>query len=286
MDRNRNKQGSALIVTLLFGTVAVGLSLLLTAFALSDFRQIMALDESNTARYANESVGELMLDQYRSLDYGRDMMVACDANGNRTTKKVVSRDGKLFDIDGALLNYCTYDTAVAGSRTRYAVYYFKDKGSYTIKNAHDIDLTLDGRSGNFVLKNFGLKRISGEAPAESIMLYYRAAFNTGVVIDGSVSSLSEAEITVHAGAQNMELTIAINDISITELIGQDYLINFDIVSKDADNPAFVDSGITYIESITDFGATARRQIIELDRVSDTIVQQATYVIFGGTEVRL
>lgn len=310
MDKiNSQQKGSALIITILFGTVAVSLSLILSTFALNDFRQVSAVDEANTAKYANEAITEMALAKY---DSDRNKVTACDNNDivlgdNELIYKKIIEGGtaeiKRSNSDLAYPCEKIIETISDSNKIKTSVisYFYASKTELEFERNEVKIFTIPPNSANLKIS---LVEVGGEyirdLPQEvnkvniKVTFYINQTFlgisNTqfpsftfdpnGAVVTGqdqtiSINGSSEGQMQIR-----MYVESVLNDPNFISTSPAKVKVKIEPLNESEKN-MFLDSTITTIEATTEYGSIRKKTITEIDRRSGTIIDQATFVLYGS-----
>ena len=293
IDKYQKNRGSAIIVTMLFGTVAIGITLLLAAFSIDDYMQVSLTDESNTVGYANEATTELILGAY---NYNRGTMLACNGQNptsgdiylNTTTSKLMS------DIGNNILNDCeskiqsTPSPGISSDiTTKIRAYYFKSGATTVTFKQNEAKEFAIPKKGD-VATPFTINTVNhtncvscetdleltflmedGVVKKKEIQVLNNGLMNTQFFNDPSAKYLRIRPFIHLPGTPNSSLGIP-----------DSATVEFNIFYGNDIDYGYFDSGTTTIEAITEYGGTKRKLVTTLDRQSGTVLNQGDFVLYG------
>lgn len=303
MDKiNSQQKGSALIITILFGTVAMSLSLILSTFALNDFRQVSAVDEANTAKYANEAITEMALSEY---DLDRDKVFACNTDGtlleNTLIYKKINDDGTatIVNSTGNPVNTCTQTIETDSSsglkniQTNIISYFYASKAELEFERNEIKILTIPENSANLLLKieevnekyiNFPEEDINPSTVTMDFQVTHikDEISKTEMKNFNNLSNPSTQTISIDSTYSQLQIKMFVTSTSplFTDTTRAKVKISLIPDTQEGRNQ-FVDSTFTTIEATTEYGSIRKKTITEIDRRSGTIIDQATFVLYGS-----
>lgn len=290
----KHNRGSAIVVTMLFGTIAMAITLLLASFSINDYLQVSSVDDSNTAYYANNASTELLLGSY---DYDRTMMLACsDMQGSsrisediyfdKAASTLKKSDGKsAYSCNSTLKN----DSPKIISQTM-AYYFVSGPVSLTFKPNESKEFTVpQGGSNNTQYIISGLtfinEQTSGQAELSLEVTFYNA---DGTQIQKAMyteNRNSQQSINNVSGAKYMRIRAYFHNLGNSNNasnIKDSTAASFKIENQGK----YFDSGVTTIESITEFGLAKRKAETKIDRQNGTIINQGDFVLYGGNNITI
>lgn len=302
---NYKNKGSAIIITMLFGTVAVGLTLLIAVFALSDFNQVSSYDESNTSTYANQAATEFAL---RAYNYNPSFFsLACyeaspiDLDSDNIYLDKISNEIKSL-LTQNKLNPCEsttnkelLNTTDANITTKIIAYFFQNSSrDITLYNGDSIKLALpvssDQQTLEIVFKRSDLK--NNLTPDNVNVDFNYSIIKTdgsnlkkdvldGISLDVDISN----SIYIPADASEIIITPIFKKIDTnpwpdegSELNNKSSII---FTFSNPSQPSIIDSGITTIIAETEYGRVTTRTESKIDRRSGQLINQANYVLYGN-----
>lgn len=304
----QHNSGSAIIVTMLFGTVAVSLTLLLAVFAVNDYTQVSMFDEANTATYANEAATEFILQSYR---YDRGVSILCN-NDNTPIKnaniylsgdtlKAKDKNGIEISVAKECESKTNKDLSTSGNNlktdaeitTKLRTYYFKETTPLDDPDALTIELTRNQgkefaipKRGSGQIVEFQTKDINPVAERDKrVDLECTQINENGIEIKKEILSYFKQndrvtkQITLQSSATILRLRAYFHEPGINEAILIDP--NATVTFKVYNDFGIFDSGVTTIEAVTEYGNTAMKKITQLDRQSGTVINQGDFVLFSG-----
>lgn len=304
MDKiNSQQKGSALIITILFGTVAMSLSLILSTFALNDFRQVSAVDEANTAKYANEAITEMALSEY---DLDRDKVFACNIDGtlleNTLIYKKINDDGTatIVNSTGSPVNTCTQTIETDSSsglkniQTNIISYFYASKAELEFERNEIKILSIPTNSANLQLKIEKVNEKYINFPDEENIepSTVTVDFEVTHIKDeiskiemkniNNLSNPSTQTISIDSTYSQLQIKMFVTSTSslFTDTTRAKVKISLIPDTQEGRNQ-FVDSTFTTIEATTEYGSIRKKTITEIDRRSGTIIDQATFVLYGS-----
>lgn len=300
--KNKFQKGSAIIVTMLFGTVAVSLTLLIAVYSLNDYSQVSSYDESNTATFANQAITEFALQSYR---YNRSEAIACNSSGAKSSDNIyLDEANNLKSFNSTSLDVpvkeCISKTneQIASSlitdssiTTKIKSYYFKTANS---TNPLQIVLTRnqskefsvpklnDSQNITFTFVSFDPSNTPNETVVE---IEYTIFDSVGLQLDQSrlvpaIGISTSSSISIPSTGTRIRLTPIFHK-SGNKDDTTDIQPNATVTVNIINTKGIFDSGVTTIEASTEYGNTINKIITKIDKQSGTIINQGDYVLYGN-----